>query len=87
MSGSSIRVQVGLNVKVSNPSNQYENASFSRSLTRELAVADMPSDPELLEDYENHLSDLEDKLDKKLSAKIESQIQAEIDQYYEDNSE
>lgn len=87
MSGSSIRVQVGLNVKVSNPSNQYENASFSRSLTRELAVADMPSDPELLEDYENHLSDLEDKLDKKLSAKVESQIQAEIDQYYEDNSE
>lgn len=87
MAEDSVRVNVGLSVKVTNPSNQYENATFTRSITRTRSVAPPPEDADKLADYEVYLDNLEDQLDEKLRQKVEAKVQQEIDQYYADNSE
>lgn len=86
MSEDSIGVQVGLSVKVTNPNNQYENATFSRSVTRKRSVAPPPEDLDKLEDYEAYLDRIEEELDAKLRLKVEQRIQKEIDQYEADNA-
>lgn len=87
MAEDSIKVQVGLSVKVTNPNNQYENATFSRSLTRTISVAPPPEDVDKLKDYKAYINSLENEADEELRQKVEVLVQQEIDQYYADNSE
>lgn len=85
MSEDSIQVQVGLTVKVTNPNNQYENSTFSRSITRKQSIAAPPEDLDKMEAYKQYVSNAEDTLESELREKVETLIQAEVDQFYKDN--
>jgi hypothetical protein len=81
-----ISVTVGLSAKVSNPQNQFENSTFSRSITRTVTIAPAPEDASKVADYENWVSGLIGSVEQTLKKTCDDQVQAEIDQFYEENS-
>jgi hypothetical protein len=81
-----ISVNVGLSAKVSNPQNQFENSTFSRSITRTITIASPPEDPDKVVDYEVWVKRLISGVEQDLKKTIDDQVQREIDEFYEENS-
>ena len=86
-----ISVSVGLSAKVSNPQNRFENSTFSRNLTRTITIAAIPDDPDTdpskVVEYEKFVTETLGAVEKNLKGLVEAQVQAEIDQFFDENSE
>lgn len=80
-----IGVTVSTNVKVTNPKDRYENATFFRSHSRTMTIAPPPENAEERAAYEEWVENERSGLTKTLEEVIDREIQQDVDGFYRDN--
>jgi hypothetical protein len=79
-------VRYSQSTKVTNPKNQYENATFSVSIGYNLPFA---SPPEEVDEYTVWKKNLETRVAAEIQdirVQVERELQSDVDKFYEDNS-
>ena len=77
-----IKVSVGLTSKVTNPKNQYENVTFSRSFAHEEQLAPRPDNEDDQAAYDEYVRTRRSQIEEELRTHAEDSIQQEIDDFY-----
>jgi hypothetical protein len=78
-----VKVTVGTSMKVANPENRFENATFHRTLGIEETVEDRPEEATSQEAYDGFLIERFKDLEARLKTEVDQMISADIKETFE----